>query len=57
VFVGAFDRARRMEQGLALRGEPGALLVQLPVQRLSRRFLAGTAVLLAAVVTLSLAFA
>jgi cobalt/nickel transport system permease protein len=53
VFVSAFDRARRMEQGLALRGEPGALRVQLPAQRLSRRFLAGTAVLLASVVTLS----
>jgi cobalt/nickel transport system permease protein len=57
VFVGAFDRARRMEQGLALRGEPGALQVQLPAQRLSRGFLTGTAVLIAAVVTLSLAFA
>jgi cobalt/nickel transport system permease protein len=54
VFVSAFDRARRMEQGLALRGDPGSLRVQLPPQRLSRRFLAGTAVLLAAVVTLSL---
>jgi cobalt/nickel transport system permease protein len=54
VFVSAFDRARRMEQGLALRGEPGSLRVQLPPQRLSRRFLAATAVLLVAVVTLSL---
>jgi cobalt/nickel transport system permease protein len=57
VFVSAFDRARRMEQGLALRGEPGSLRVQLPPQRLSRRFLAGTGVLLAAVVTLSLVLA
>jgi cobalt/nickel transport system permease protein len=57
VFVSAFDRARRMEQGLALRGEPGALRVMLPPQRLSRRFLAGTGVLLAAVVTLSLVLA
>jgi cobalt/nickel transport system permease protein len=57
VFVSAFDRARRMEEGLALRGEPGSLQVQLPPQRLSRRFLAATAVLLAAVVTLSLVLA
>jgi cobalt/nickel transport system permease protein len=57
VFVSAFDRARRMEQGLALRGEPGSLRVQLPPQRISRRFLAGTGVLLAAVVTLSLVLA
>jgi cobalt/nickel transport system permease protein len=57
VFVSAFDRARRMEQGLALRGEPGSLRVQLPPQRLSRRFLVGTGVLLAAVVTLSLVLA
>jgi cobalt/nickel transport system permease protein len=57
VFVSAFDRARRMEQGLALRGEPGSLRVQLPPQPLSGRFLAGTAVLLAAVVTLSLVLA
>ncbi|QYN38390.1 cobalt ECF transporter T component CbiQ [Pseudonocardia sp. DSM 110487] len=57
VFVSAFDRARRMEQGLALRGDPGSLRVQLPPQRLSRRFLAATGVLLAAVVTLSLVLA
>jgi cobalt/nickel transport system permease protein len=57
VFVSAFDRARRMEQGLALRGEPGSLRVQLPAQPLSRRFLAGTGVLLAATVTLSLVLA
>jgi cobalt/nickel transport system permease protein len=53
VFVSAFDRARRMEQGLALRAEPGSLRVQLPAQQLSRRFLAATGVLLAAVVTAS----
>lgn len=57
VFVSAFDRARRMEHGLALRGEPGSLRVLLPPQRLSRRFLAGTGVLLAAVVTVSLVLA
>jgi cobalt/nickel transport system permease protein len=57
VFVSAFDRARRMEHGLALRGEPGSLRVLLPPQRLSRPFLAGTGLLLAAVVTLSLVLA
>ncbi len=57
VFVSAFDRARRMEQGLALRGDPGSLRVQLPPQRLSRQFLAATGVLLTAVVTLSLVLA
>jgi cobalt/nickel transport system permease protein len=57
VFVSAFDRARRMEEGLALRGDPGSLRVQLPAQPLSRPFLAGTAVLLAAVCTASLVLA
>lgn len=57
VFVSAFDRARRMEEGLALRGDPGSLRVQLPAQSLSRPFLAATAVLLVAVVTVSLVFA
>jgi cobalt/nickel transport system permease protein len=55
IFVSAFDRARRMEQGLALRGEPGSLRVQLPEQRLSRPFLAGTGGLLVTVVAVSLA--
>jgi cobalt/nickel transport system permease protein len=57
VFVSAFDRARRMEEGLALRGDPGSLQVQLLAQPLSRPFLAGTAVLLVAVVTVSLVLA
>jgi cobalt/nickel transport system permease protein len=57
VFLSAFDRARRMEQGLALRADPGSLRVQLPAQHLSRPFLAGTAGLLAAVVALSLVLA
>jgi cobalt/nickel transport system permease protein len=55
IFVSAFDRARRMEQGLALRGEPGSLRVQLPEQRLSRPFLAGTGGLLVTVIAVSLA--
>ena len=53
VFVGAFDRARRMEQGLALRGDPGSLQVQLPEREVSRPFLAGTGVLLVAVVAVT----
>jgi cobalt/nickel transport system permease protein len=57
VFVGAFERARRMEQGLALRGGTGSLRVQLPPQQVSALFLAGTAVLLAGVVTTSLVLA
>jgi cobalt/nickel transport system permease protein len=57
VFVSAFDRARRMEEGLALRGDPGSLRVQLPAQRLSRPFLASTGGLLITVVTVSLVIA
>jgi cobalt/nickel transport system permease protein len=57
VFVGAFDRARRMEQGLALRGDAGSLRVLLPQRPVSWPFLAGSGVLLAAVVTLTLALA
>jgi cobalt/nickel transport system permease protein len=53
VFVGAFDRARRLEEGLALRGDPGELRVQLPVQPISWSFLAGTGGLLGAVVAAS----
>jgi cobalt/nickel transport system permease protein len=50
VFVGAFDRARRLEQGIALRGDPGALDVQLPERPISWRFLAGAGGLVAVVV-------
>jgi cobalt/nickel transport system permease protein len=57
VFVGAFDRARRLEQGLALRGDPGSLRVRLPQRPVSRPFLAGTGVLLGAVVAVSLVLA
>ncbi len=51
VFVGSFDRARRLEQGLALRGYTGSLRVQVEARPVSWRFLAVTAVVLAGVVT------
>lgn len=57
VFVGAFDRARRLEQGLALRGYTGSLRVQVEARSLSRPFLAGTVVLLSGVVAATLALA
>jgi cobalt/nickel transport system permease protein len=55
VFVGAFDRARRLEEGLALRGYTGSLRVQVADRPLSRAFLAGALTLLAAVVAGTLA--
>jgi cobalt/nickel transport system permease protein len=57
VFVGAFTRARRIEQALALRGGSGSLRVHVPEQPVSRPFLAWTAVLLTGVVTVSLVLA
>ena len=57
VFVGAFTRARRIEQALAIRGGSGSLRVQVPEQPVSRPFLAWTAVLLTVVVTVSLVLA
>jgi cobalt/nickel transport system permease protein len=57
VFVGSFDRARRLEQGLALRGYTGSLRVQVEARPVSRPFLAGTAALLTAVVALTLVLA
>jgi cobalt/nickel transport system permease protein len=57
VFVGSFDRARRLEQGLALRGYTGSLKVQVEARPVSWRFLATTAALLAAVVTATLGLA
>ncbi len=53
IFIGAFDRARRLEEGLALRGYDGSLHVQVEERPVSRLFLAGTAAILAAVVTLT----
>lgn len=53
IFVGAFDRARRLEQGLALRGYTGSLKVQVEVRPVSVPFLAATVALIAAVVGLT----
>ncbi|MFR9802451.1 cobalt ECF transporter T component CbiQ [Pseudonocardia sp. RS010] len=50
VFVRAFDRARRLEQGLASRGYTGSLRVQAPARPVSPAFVAATCGLLAAVV-------
>ncbi|MCB5166599.1 cobalt ECF transporter T component CbiQ [Streptomyces bambusae] len=54
VFVRAFDRAGRMQAGLAGRGYDGTLRVLLPPAAVSGRFLAASGALLAAVVTLTL---
>ncbi|MGW6688497.1 cobalt ECF transporter T component CbiQ [Streptomyces sp. NPDC054961] len=53
-FVRAFDRAAKLQAGLAGRGYDGALRVLVPESALSWRFLAGTAGLLAALITLTL---
>jgi cobalt/nickel transport system permease protein len=50
IFVRAFDRARRLEEGLALRGYDGSLRVRVETLPLSPRFVAATLALLAAVV-------
>lgn len=50
IFVGAFDRARRLEQGLALRGYTGSLRVQVPSRPVSPAFLACSVGLVGAVV-------
>lgn len=50
IFLGAFDRARRLEQGLALRGYTGSLKVQVPEVSVSRPFVAGSLVLLVGIV-------
>jgi cobalt/nickel transport system permease protein len=49
VFVAAFDRARRLEDGLALRGYDGALRVVVEHRPVSRPFLLGAALLVGAV--------
>ncbi|GEL20542.1 cobalt ECF transporter T component CbiQ [Pseudonocardia asaccharolytica] len=50
IFVRAFDRARRLEDGLALRGYSGSLRVEVEQRPVSRPFVAASAVLLGAVV-------
>jgi cobalt/nickel transport system permease protein len=57
IFVGAFDRARRLEQGLALRGYTGSLQVQVDERPLSVPFVAGSVALVAAVVSATLVLA
>ncbi|MBW5486507.1 cobalt ECF transporter T component CbiQ [Streptomyces bambusae] len=53
-FVRAFDRAGRLQAGLAGRGYDGTLRVLVPEARLSWRFLAASAALLAVVVAATL---
>ncbi|MFD9335660.1 cobalt ECF transporter T component CbiQ [Streptomyces sp. NPDC060028] len=53
-FVRAFDRAARLQVGLAGRGYDGALRVLVPQAALSWRFLAATGALLSALITLTL---
>ncbi|MFI5619107.1 cobalt ECF transporter T component CbiQ [Streptomyces sp. NPDC051567] len=53
-FVRAFDRAARLQEGLAGRGYDGTLRVLVPQAALSWRFLAGTAALLISLVTVTL---
>ncbi|NMH96318.1 cobalt ECF transporter T component CbiQ [Pseudonocardia acidicola] len=50
IFVRSFDRARRMEEGLALRGYTGSLRVEVEPRPVSRPFVAAVAALLVAVV-------
>ncbi|MBB5939675.1 cobalt ECF transporter T component CbiQ [Streptomyces zagrosensis] len=53
-FVRAFDRAARLQDGLAGRGYDGTLRVLVPQTTMSRRFLAATAALLVALTVLTL---
>ncbi|MGW6416821.1 cobalt ECF transporter T component CbiQ [Streptomyces sp. NPDC055055] len=53
-FVRAFDRAQRLQSGLAGRGYDGTLRVLVPACAVSRRFLAATALLLGGLVALTL---
>lgn len=57
IFVGAFDRARRLEAGLALRGYTGSLRVQVEARPVSGPFLAATVVLITGVVGSTLVLA
>nr|WP_180217924.1 cobalt ECF transporter T component CbiQ [Streptomyces albus] len=52
-FVRAFDRASRLQAGLAGRGYDGTLRVLLPEARVSRPFLAASSTLLAGLVALT----
>ncbi|MHA6783635.1 cobalt ECF transporter T component CbiQ [Pseudonocardia saturnea] len=57
IFVGAFDRARRLEQGLALRGYTGSLRVQVEERPMSVPFVVASVALVGAVVTGTLVLA
>ncbi|MCD2191386.1 cobalt ECF transporter T component CbiQ [Actinomycetospora soli] len=54
VFVRAFDRARRLDEGLALRGYDGNLTVDVGSPPVSVRFLAATTAVLTIVIAASL---
>jgi cobalt/nickel transport system permease protein len=54
IFVRAFDRARRMEEGLALRGYTGSLRVDIESRPVSRTFVLLTTTVLLAVVAATL---
>lgn len=53
-FVQAFDRATRLQAGLAGRGYDGTLRVLVPEARVSARFTAASCALLAALAALTL---
>ncbi|WP_371525800.1 cobalt ECF transporter T component CbiQ [Streptomyces sp. NBC_01283] len=53
-FVRAFDRATRLQAGLAGRGYDGTLRVLVPEARISRRFVTASAVLLTGLAALTL---
>jgi cobalt/nickel transport system permease protein len=55
IFVGSFDRARRLEQGLALRGYTGSLRVQVEERPVSVPFVVASVGLVAGVVSATLA--
>ncbi len=57
IFVGAFDRARRLEQGLALRGYTGSLRVHVDERPVSAAFVGSSLALVGAVVAATLVLA
>ena len=57
VFVQAFDRARRLEEGLALRGYTGSLRVDVEERRVSIPFVVGALAVIAGVVLTTLVVA
>ncbi len=57
IFLGSFDRARRLEQGLALRGYTGSLRVQVDERPISVPFVVASLGLVGAVVAVTLVLA